>query len=449
MNAVIKFLTSVKLAIVLIIVIILASVLGTLIPQDRGQEEYAARYGRIAVLMTHLQLTHLYHSLWYLTLLLLLALNIIVCSLERLGPKLRKAVRPDIGFEASGLHVLKLSDRFKRPGALAHALESVRQELRRLRFRVREEGTGKRRRLLARKKILGIFGSDIVHLGLIVILAGGILSGLLGRRQYLPLEQGQSAQPFGSGFSVRLDKFETEMYPRGGVRSWKSTVTVVENGTRVMTQVIEVNRPLSYRGVNFYQSSYGWDWSSPSLELWVKKKSDPAFLEKRRLRPGEKAEVIPGIGLSVARFVPDFIIGRDRQVASRSDLPNNPAAQVAIVRGSDTLFSGWVFAAYPDFTGVHSGPDADYTVELKDAQAPEYSVLEAASDPGAGVIWAGCALVMAGLFLAFYWPPREIRVLLEESGGKTEVIAGGLSSKAQEAFESEFRGFISSTRRSS
>ncbi len=446
MKSLIKILNSVKLAIVLIIVIIAASVLGTLIPQDRSPVDYAARYGQAAGLMMKLQLTHLYHSLWYLTLLLLLALNIIVCSLVRLPAKWRRAVRPGLDFDAAALVALRTSDRFKRPGPAAGGLEAARRELRRLHFKVRE-GAGPERRLLARKKVLGSFGSDFVHLGLIVILAGGILSGLSGRRQYLSLSEGQSAPPFPAGFSVRLDKFETEMYPQGGVKAWKSTVTVVENGRDVLTRVVAVNRPLSYRGLNLYQSSYGWDWTKPKLEVWVKKKSDPAFLKKLSLRPGEKATIAPGVEAGVERFVPDFIIGADRQVESRSDQPNNPAALIEIARGPERLFSGWVFANYPDFGGMHSGPEADFAVELKDARAPEFSVLEAASDPGAGLIWVGSVLLMAGLFLAFYWPPREIRVLVLEVQGKTEIVAGGLAAKARESFEAEFREFASSTRR--
>jgi len=42
-----KFFSSVKLAIVLIILITLASVLGTLIPQGRSAAEYSARYGSL------------------------------------------------------------------------------------------------------------------------------------------------------------------------------------------------------------------------------------------------------------------------------------------------------------------------------------------------------------------------------------------------------------------
>jgi cytochrome c biogenesis protein len=287
----------------------------------------------------------------------------------------------------------------------------------------------------------------VVHLGLLVILAGGLLSGIAGFRDYLPLREGQTLPAPRSGFGIRLDKFETELYPQGSVKAWKSTVTVVENGKDVLTRVVAVNHPLAHKGLNFYQSSYGWDWNNPDLELWVKKKSDPAFLEKRKLHPGEKTGLAGGLELRVDRFVPDFIIGQDRRVESRSEQPNNPAAQVGLAKGPETLFGGWVFANYPDFAGMHSGGSADFTVELKDVQAPQYSVLEAAKDPGADVIWLGCMLIMAGLFLAFYWPTREIKVVLEPGAGKTDIAAGGLTSRSREAFEAEFQEILASLRR--
>jgi hypothetical protein len=64
------------------------------------------------------------------------------------------------------------------------------------------------------------------------------------------------------------------------------------------------------------------------------------------------------------------------------------------------------------------------------------------------LIWLGCIFVTAGFFLAFYWPPREIRIVLEESQGKTEAILGGIASKSREAFQAEFDSLLESLRRS-
>lgn len=441
-----RFFSSVKLAIVLIIVIVVVSILGTLIPQQRAAAEYADRYGQLSGLMMALRLTNLYRSAWYLALLGMFALNILVCTLTRLSPKLRRAFRPRVETEAKALEAVRSGARFKRKGTAGEAAAAVKRILAARRYRVRETSSGGRVHLLARKRVLGLFGSDVVHLGLLVILAGGIISGVSGVRTYLSIKEGETARVPGADFHLRLDRFETELYPDGSVRDWKSRLTVLEGGREVLTKVVEVNHPLSYGGILFYQNSYGADPANPDIELWVRKSTDPGDVLKAVLKPGESASLGPGgPTLGVLQFVPDFVIGEDRQVATRSAELNNPAARVELQADGRTLLSGWVFANYPEFAMMHSQGTSDYQVEFKSIRS-NLSVLEAARDPGAALIWIGCGLLMAGLFLAFYWSPREVRFVLAESQGKTDVLAAALGSKGREALETEFEGLIKTLR---
>ncbi len=448
MKKLLNFFTSIRVAITLLILLILASILGTFIPQGRGAEEYLFRYGRLAGLFDRLQLTSLYRSVWYISLLALFAINIVVCTLTRLGPKLRRAFRPRFETEPKNLLALKIKDRLKLGLPLPAAGESARRELASHHFRLREEKVEGRIHLTGRKRVLGLFGSDIVHLGLLVILAGGILSGLAGFRDDLSFVEGQTLPIPGADFSLRLDKFITEYYPSGSVKDWKSDLSVIEGGRTLYQKTIEVNHPLSHRGHLFYQSGYGWDWQNPSLEVWVKKKTDPADVKKLRLRVGEKLTLgEAGPEISVVRFVPDFVLDERNQPTTRSLEPNNPAAYIEGRSGDAVVFSGWVFAKFPDFSKLHSTEETDLSFELKDVKAPQYSVIQMARDPGVSLIWVGCALLMAGLFLAFYWPTREIRLILEDSQGKTEIAAGGISSKGREAFETEFANIINNLRK--
>ena len=449
MRPVVKFFSSVKLAIALIILITLASILGTLIPQGRSAAEYAARYGSLAGPFSSLQLTRLYQSGWYLTLLILFALNIAVCTGTRLSAKWRRAFGPPAAADAQGLALLKTRSKFRLALPLAAARDRVAGPLRARGYRLTEASPAKGLSLLARKKRLGWFGSDVVHLGLLVILAGGFVSGLGGRRADLALLEGQTAEVPRASFKVRLDKFETVYYPQGGVKDWKSTVTVVENGAPVLTRVVEVNHPLSYRGFSFYQTRYGRDWDTSTVELLIKKTADPSFAKSVSLKTGERIAVDdPDVShVAVRRFVPDLVIGEGQKVQSRSQEPNNPAALVEAWKGEERLFSGWVFARYPDFGQGHGAAKPPVSFVLKSYAAAPFSVLEAAKDPGANLIWLGCLLVTAGLFLAFYWPPREVRVVLEETQGKVEVTAAGQAAKGREAFEAEFEKIFESIRR--
>jgi len=447
MKSIVRFLSSVRLAIVLIILLVAVSILGTFIPQGRDAAEYAARYGRLAEPMVRLQFTSLYRSVWFLALLGLFGLNIIVCTVTRLGSKVRRACRPKVESDPKALAVGKIKDRVRLNAGLNAAKGVAVGALRAARYRVRvikettEEGVagggkeGGRIHLLGRKGIEGIFGSDAVHLGLLVIIAGGIVTAAGGFRTDLGLNVGKVMDVPRAGFALRLDKFETETYPNGNVKDWKSTLTAVENGRDTRTQVIEVNHPLVYRGFSFYQSAYGFDWDNATLDLRIGKKSEPGPGRTMKIRVGEKMAMgdADGMEWTVRRFLPDFVLGENNMAETRSDQPNNPAALVEGWSGGRKVVEGWVFAAYPEVTRLRGEAAADWTIELTNADAPQYSVIQAARDPGVPLIWLGCFFVMVGLFLAFYRPTREIRMVLEETAGATgsNASAGASAGKAE------------------
>jgi cytochrome c biogenesis protein len=443
-----NFFTSIKVAIVLLILLIAASILGTLIPQGRTGQEYLVRYGQLGGLFQKLQFTRLYQSFWYIAILALFSLNIIICTLVRLSPKFRRALRPKCDFDPKSVLVLKVKDKIKMALAPDAAVRAAQAELGRHHYRVREHAAEKRLCLLARKRILGIFGSDVVHVGLLIILAGGIISGLAGVRGSLTLSENQTLPVPQAGFSVRLDKFTTEFYPDGNIKDWKSNLTIIDGDKPVLQKSVEVNHPLSYKGFVFYQSGYGSNWENPELEVWLKKKSDLGYLKNIRLRIGQPATVDgEDLTLTATRFLPDFVLDEKNQPSTRSLEPNNPAVLIRGERAGAEVFSGWIFAKFPDFAQMHQAKESEFKPELKDVKAPQYSVLQTAKDPGVSLIWVGCAVLMLGLFIAFYWPTREIRLVLEESQGKTEIAAGGISAKSQEGFQSEFERIMNALRK--
>ncbi|MDD8024871.1 MAG: cytochrome c biogenesis protein ResB [Acidobacteriota bacterium] len=449
MRSLIRFFSSLRLAIVLIILLAAASVLGTLIPQGRTLEEYAVRYGGAAGILVKSGLTGLYHAAGFLALLILLGLNIAVCTLTRLPGKLRRAFRPRLETEAKALAGFKIHDRLKRSAPLAEVRERLETAMREAGWRVRSESRENRVHILARKRTAGLFGSDIVHLGLLVLLAGGIVTAAAGFRTELALSEGLTLDVPKAGFALRLDKFDTEYHPDGSVKAWKSSVTVLEAERPVRQAVIAVNHPLTHRGYSFYQMSYGDDWDATRVTLAVRKKDDPAPARPIILHPGRRLALGDAAGseIELKRFLPDFVLGEGNRPENRSYRPDNPAALVEIRGGGETAFEGWVFANYPGFAQAHGREASGWEVGIKAFDAPRFSVLEAAKDPGVPLIWIGCLLGMAGLFLAFYWPAREIRAGLEEANGRTDIGLGGTAAKGRDRLQAEFTALVESLRR--
>jgi cytochrome c biogenesis protein len=276
---------------------------------------------------------------------------------------------------------------------------------------------------------------------------GVIISGFGSFRTNLTISEGQTLDVPRADFFLKLEKFETELYPNGSVKDWKSTLTVIEAQKSVLNKTIEVNHPLSYKGFVFYQSSYGWDWKNPSLEIAVKKRQNPSSIRTMILNVGETIPLEDSIEMTVIHFVPDFMINDNKEITTRSLEPKNPAAFISGRRANEEVFSGWIFHRYPDFNRIHSQKENDYVFELKNFKKSQYSGIQMAKDPGVNFIWIGCSILMIGLFVAFFWPPREIKLILEENDGKIDVTAGGVASKNKEDFQKEFERLMELFRR--
>jgi len=435
MKAVTRFFSSVKLAIVLLIILTLASILGTLIPQGRSAAEYSARLGQISDLLTRMEITHLYHSWWFLGLLFLISINIIVCSLTRLKSKLKKTLRPKLEFESKMLNSLKVSQTFTIKKGIEKTKERLKEKLILNRYRTQEKTIKGQVFLIARKHVFGIFGSDVIHLGLLIIFLGGILSGLLGFKSNLQLTEGQVLKIPKADFSLKLDKFETEYYKSGRVRDWKSTLTIIENKKEIFTKKIEVNHPLSYKGFMFYQSSYGWDWENPSINIVIKDQSDPSNGININLKIGNKAILKDkNLEIHALHFVPDFVLNDRNQVTTRSLQPNNPAVFIKAIKNGEELFSGWIFSKFPDFSQQDSQKESGMSFRFADFKAAQYSGIQMTKDPGANCIWIGCAIFMFGLFVALYWTSRENKDFNGRKKRQHLCNHGRLGSKEQGIF---------------
>ncbi|MHB8095547.1 MAG: cytochrome c biogenesis protein ResB [Candidatus Aminicenantales bacterium] len=448
MNRILKFLGSVKLAVTLFLLLTSASVLGTLIPQQRTEAEYRALFGNGAQVVFGLGLDDLFRSPGFVGLLLLFGLNLSVCSAARLRSKVRRVFGPLKPFDAGTVAALGVHDAFTMRSDIESFLSSLRTEFARRRYRMTARGETGRRIIRARKNASGLFGAEIVHAGVLIILAGGILSGLGQSRADLAISEGRTVPVPGSSLMIRLDRFETEYHPGGSVKSWKSTVSILGGKSPVMNRIIEVNRPLAVEGLRFYQSGYGLDWDHPVIEIAVRKKGDPAYLRTLALSPGGAADLGDGFELAAVRFVPDFVIEESGRVSTRSYEPENPALLIEIRRNGEKLFSGWIFLNHPDFGDLHAAGDRDFAFEFRKCTAPQVSVLQASRDPGAPWIWVGCAVMMTGLFFSFYRSPKEIRLIVEAREGPTvSVAAGGTAPRNQESFREEFAEIMAAARR--
>ncbi|MBP6059360.1 MAG: cytochrome c biogenesis protein ResB [Candidatus Saccharicenans sp.] len=402
----IRFLSSLKLTISLLGLIILLSVIGTLIPQGEDPGFYQNYLPRWSGIILNLQLDHLYRSPLFLSVTFLFLLNIIFCSLRQLPAKF-KQLRGEI--ESIPLGVQPAVNRKLATGFsdwFEASPDSLLAELRKRHYQIKIKEAGEKKTLLAQKEKPGLFGPEMVHLAILIIIVGGLISALFSQRIELALTEGQTADLPGKNFSLRLERFTTDYYPDGSIKSWKSLVSILDQGQVKKQKIIEVNQPLKYDGFNFFQMSYGFDWDRTSVELEIK--SSNSAVRNLTLKVGEKVQLDSGLTLNLINFIPDFALDQAGRPTSRSAEANNPAVLVLVSREGAPVYQGWLFYYHPESNQIQQQPGSELAISLKKFEAPLFSGLEAASDPGLNLVWLGCALLFLGLLACFYLNYRQM-----------------------------------------
>lgn len=442
-----KRIGSVKLAIVLLMLIAVASIVGTLIPQNWTDAQYRAKYSDTRYrLLRNFQLTDVYHSFWYMALLALFCINLSVCSLQSFGPLVKSLRRSSSTAGRVKLSDLPFHNRISLTGSAGS--EEISQEIidtltRRL-YRLKHSDADNGIYYFERGKI-GRFGPLITHASIIIILIGGIFVGTMGFKGYKNIPVGQAVDIPHTDFQVRADDFKFELYADGRTpKEYTSVLTVIEDGVPVHTQTIEVNHPMKYKGVKFYQSSYGqMNADSPidSIEVELSRnipdKSEHEVIGRFRLDVGDMFEVPDSqLRIRAARVVPDFVRDESGNVSSRSNEPRNPAALLELYEGDELKDESWAFVKYPDFHGSgKSGYSMKFlSIDRGNADIRYYTGLQISYDPGLPIIWAGCLLMVVGMFLSFYLPFKRVWVKVSAQG----VEMGGRSYKDRADFEKEF-----------
>ena len=190
-------LTSIRLTVFLLLILAAVAVLGTLVPQDQPLDQYLERYGEgLGGVLYGWGLARIYYSPWFLAPVGLLALNIFACLVHGLPQAIRRSLKP---FTPEAALALPERGQFSWPAggdpdARIRAL--LRDELG---GGVRQETLPDREIYLVQRGRLRPLGPYLVHLAILLILAGGLIGKFWGLEGTLTLDQGESAQTFQVG----------------------------------------------------------------------------------------------------------------------------------------------------------------------------------------------------------------------------------------------------------
>lgn len=256
-------LTRMRVAVWLFVALLAACLLGGMIPQipagarvDPTQQAdwltYATdRFGARAILYRILGLFDVFHSLWFYVPLGLLALNTLVCTLNRLKTTWRAFTRPRL--RISEALSARLPYQAQLPAASPQtAISTTRRALRAHGFTTHP--LDDQTHLYAERGRASLLGTLFIHVGLLLLLLTiGVRSMFTWRDQSLNLPPGQAVPiPRHPALTLRNDGFEVMIYPDGTPRDYRAFVTVLEGEDEVRHATIRLNHPLKYRGVKLY-----------------------------------------------------------------------------------------------------------------------------------------------------------------------------------------------------
>lgn len=441
-----NFFTSLKLTIFLLITLSIASIFGTVIPQNAAIAHYLKIYTNTTYrIFATLGFLDLYHSWWFSSLLLFLALNLIACSSNRFPSTWKRLRQKKINLDEDLLKSLPFKENFVKKTSLNELKEEYSLLLEKTFTRPVAIHSEKESHFLSEKGKYSILGVYMVHFSILLILLGGILGNFLGYEGYVELTEGEARDGIylkdsnnfkQLGFSVRCDDFEVSFYDNSQQpKDYKSTLTVIDQGKEVLTKTIEVNHPMKYKGIFFYQANYGTTSRKGDIVLSVTSGKGEAKEKKYQVGVGESFEIEgTNTRVKVNRFVPDFMIDGGK-VASRSDRLVNPAVELIVWNDKMPRYSAWIFQKHPDFHGA--GPK-NFDFKFLEFKGRQYTGLQVAKDPGVAVVWSGCSLLLLGIMITFFISHRRIWIKISTKDNRSLITLAGGSNKNQEVFEKEF-----------
>ena len=446
-----KFFTSLRLTIGLLMTLALVSMIGTVVQQGKAPDVYIREYGeRLYSWFVLLGITDMYHAWWFIILLALLALNIIVCTVDRFPSKWRSVREQKVDVPLRFVENLSnnavISGVKARPGQVQ---ERVLDILKEHRYKYKVSNSAEEITTMAYKGKWGRFGSDITHISIIVILFGAILGSLWGFQDFRPINEGEIAAIPHTDFQIKVNRFWMDYYDTGQVKQYYSDLTVLEDGKEVFNKTIYVNEPLEYKGIRLYQASYGLSPTkirNANLALFDRKSreflDDPfevGWNEKVRVPSTDYAVRLVG-------FVSDFAFDNEnRLVYAKSSDHNNPAVQLEVYKDDKAVSAPWVFLSYPGFMPVF-GKSEQYDLAVVNYHGLRYTGLQITKDPGVDIVWAGSALMGIGFTLSFFIFYKRLWIKIRGSSNTLDVYVGGLINKNRIIFEREFNTLIDSLR---
>ena len=463
-------LTSMRTALILLMLMGVAAIPGSLIPQritnPIAVRDFFTANPELSKWYDRLSLFDVYGSPWFSAIYILLFISLIGCVLPR-SVEHYKAMKAQPPATPKNLSRLEHHQEFEDS---SDTLELAAKWFKANRFRVRVEENS----LSAEKGFLRETGNLLFHLSLILILIGVSFGSLFGMRgeaivsvgeRFINVATSYDTLSFGKltgekslqPFEIKVDKFVGQYDPKTNApKDYTAWVTVTDNGT-TYKKVLKVNEPLTFGNTRVYLQANGY---SPVVTVRDSKgnvalQGPIPFLPQdgnlRSIGAIKVPDANPQIGF-VASFVPTNA---------------RTAGQGAISIFPELLDPKLLFSIWKGDLGLDSGvPQSVYRIDTTKLEKvglgsvkpgetftyPEGSItletvvpwinLQIVEDPGKSYALIGGIVAVLGLLFSLYG--RRRRIWIRITSDRVEVA--GLAKNSAPGLEAEMLKFVSAIR---
>jgi cytochrome c biogenesis protein len=417
LRAIVAFLTSARAGIVVMAILAVLSLLGAIIPQGGSHEAYVEVFGSSrGDLIWYTGLGNVYRSAYYSGLLFLLCIMVLACALKRLPGQVRQASRREFIADEKRLENMPgraaLELDVDAEEAALHAADICRKRL----YRAWIEKRGEAFLVFASRTAFARYGSFLLHVSFIFLLAGGIAFTRFGYRSHEDVRVGGSfGLPGLAHAEVIVDDFEVVYDEFERLSDYVCSVILTDGGRPLLVKDISPNHPLEYKGREVFLVSYEQDFEAlQGLVVSVHNREGEKIVPVVYLPFGNPLEV-PGANLFIEAV--DAVVPFARITY--------PAGEVESVRLEPDVISSTADGNL-GFSVIHGVPSIIVTLEV-------------VSEPGEWLVITGLLLLTAGSFICLYLSHRRIWFIVKDlPDRKSRVVFGGSASRNAEGFHGEF-----------
>ncbi|BDI21344.1 cytochrome c biogenesis protein ResB [Herbiconiux sp. L3-i23] len=467
-------LTSMRTALFLLLLLAIAAVPGSLVPQrssdPNGVSQYETDHPDLFPVIDALQGFDVYTSVWFSAIYLLLFVSLIGCVVPRVSHHW-KAMRAKPPRTPARLQRLEHHEVRTSSASVDDAVSSAEKLLRSRRYRVERYGDS----VSAERGYLRETGNLVFHASLVGILVGVALGGSFGYSGQKVVVEGEPFVNYIGGYDsfnrgrlisdaslvpyrLQLDgldvQYETDNENAiGAPLDYTASVTVTEPDGAQRAEQIKVNEPLREDGTDVFLLGNGY---APRITVTdpdgdvVFSGSVPFLPQDAQLTSVGIVKVPDGLAEQIGMvgfFYPTPVELDSGALASAFPDLDDPVLSFNVYSGDLGLDEGIprsVYALDTDDLEQIAGIDADVPgLQLREGESAElpnglgtvtfdgvsrFASLEIHHDPSQLFVLAFAVLVLAGLLTSLFIPRRRLWVkAVRTSDGEIELQYAGLA----------------------